>query len=90
MRGGSNNTAATAALAHPALQCTHRQMHAYNNTSVCAVPHPHGTLIMIHTKQHKHFPIAQEPQPNMNTEPKHIVESPSFSLLPDFFLSLRG
>ncbi len=87
MRGGRNNSAAAAAAAHPLLQCTHRQTHAYNNTNVRTVAHPHSTLIMIHTKPHKHLPTsAQEPQPNTNTEPKHIVESLSFSLWPDFFL----
>lgn len=31
---------------------------------------------MINTEPHKHLPTsAQEPQPNTNTEPKHIVES---------------
>lgn len=65
----------------------HRQTHAYNNANVRAVAHPHSTLIMIHTKPHKHLPTsAQEPQPNTNTEPKHIVESLSFSLWPVFFL----
>ena len=83
-RGGRNNSAA--AVAHPPSQCTQRQTHAYDNTNVRAVAHPHSTLIMIHTKPHKHLPTsAQEPQPNTNTEPKHIVESLSFSLQPVFF-----
>lgn len=84
MRGSGNNSAAS--VAHPPSQCTHRKMLAYDNTNVHAVAHPHSTLIMIHTKPHKYLPTsAQEPQPNTNTEPKHIVESLSFSLWPDFF-----
>lgn len=87
MKGGRNNSAA--AVAHPALQWTNRQTHIYNNTNVHAVTHPHSTLIMIHTKPHKHLPTsAQEPQPNTNIEPKHIVESLSLSLWPDFFVWL--
>lgn len=85
VRGSGNNSAA--AVAHPPSQCTQRKTLAYNNTNVCAVAHPHSTLIMIHTKPHKYLPTsAQELQPNTNTEPKHIVESLSFSPRPDFFL----
>lgn len=83
VRGSGNNSAA--AVAHPPSQCTQRKTLAYNNTNVCAVAHPHSTLIMIHTKLHKYLPTsAQELQPNTNTEPKHIVESLSFSPRPDF------
>lgn len=88
MRGGRNNSAA--AVAYPPLQCTHRQTHEYNNTNVHAVVHPHSTLIMIHTKPHKHLRTsAQEPQPNTNTEHKHIVESLSFSPCPDCFCVVK-
>lgn len=88
MRGSGNNSAA--AVAHPPSQCTHRKTLAYDNTNVRAVAHPHSTLIMIHTKPHKYLPTsAQEPQPNTNTEPKHIVESLSFSLWPDFFCVVK-
>lgn len=81
---GRNN--GVAAVAHPLSQCTHRQTPGCDNTNVHAVAHPHCTLIMIHIKPHKHLPTsAQEPQHNTNTEPKHIVESLSFSLWPDIF-----
>lgn len=76
----------TASVAHPPKQCSHRQMHPHNNTKCMCSFHPHSTLIMIRTKPHEHLPTsAQEPQPNTNTEPKHIVESLSLSLWPDFF-----
>lgn len=95
MRGSRNNR--SAAVAHPPSQCAQRKKKrktpAYDNRNVRAAAHPHSTLIMIHTKPHKHLPTsAQEPQPNTNTEPKHIVESLSSSLWPDFyfFLSLRA
>lgn len=93
-RGGGNNSVAAAA--HPPSQCrqnrSHTITHTKRNNKTCArsrSPTQHSDNDP-HKKPHKHLPTsAQEPQPNTNTEPKHIVESLLFSLWPDFFCAVK-
>lgn len=78
-RGSRNNS--SAAVAHPPSQCDQRGAH--DNRAARAAAHPHSTAIMIHTKPREHLPTSTgEPHSSTNTEPKHIVESLSFSLGP--------